>query len=331
MADDRTFGELLYRAMKDGDDRAFDDLVGASPERLNESDDGCGATPLISAVFCERIDCLRALIEAGAQVDQRDTSVCGSSYRLRALEAAHWFDRDDMVQVLVDAGAAEDFGTRVFRGDVDAVRQDLDADPALLQGAYIHPHFTLLHVAAEVDSADLARLFVERGLEVDAEDGDGHTALRYAARNEPSLDLLDALVEAGANVDHTSRTGITALTAACRHAESLPTVRRLLELGADPNLVPKNRVSGLMKAAGNRVPEMVELLLAHGADPTYRGKAGESALDVARRRRSDAVVTLLEPITPSCSRSSSRPSAPCGAPGSSSSWSTSCRAPSGSS
>lgn len=45
------------------------------------------------------------------------------------------------------------------------------------------------------------------------EDGDGHTAQRYAARNAPSL---EALVAAGGDVNPASRTGITPLTDARR-------------------------------------------------------------------------------------------------------------------
>ena len=295
MGAQETFANALYRAMKDGKQERFRELLESAAGRLDQASDDCIALPLISAVFCERIDFLRALIEAGADLDGRDMSHKGSSYNLRALEAALWFDRSDMEQLLLQAGASEDFGTHVFRGDVQRVRSSLDVDPELLQSAYIHPHFTLLHVAAEIDSADLTRLFLERGIEADAEDADGHTALRYAARNQPALDVVDALVEGGADVNHRSRTGITALSAACRHRESLPTVRRLLELGADPNLVPKNRVSPLMKAAGNRVAEMVELLLAHGAERDYRGKGGEAALDVAQRRNAHDIAALLNP------------------------------------
>lgn len=287
------FAGALYRAMKDGDDASFDRLMGAHSDLLDVDDAGHIAAPLISAVFCERLDCLKRMLAAGADPNKRSTSRKGSSYRLRALEAAYWMDEAEMVEELLKAGSVEDFGAAVFRGDADAVAAALDQDAERLRETYIHTRFSLLHVAAEIDSVSLVELLVARGLDVDIEDGDGHTALRYASRNEPSLAVLEALLAHGADVDHASKTGISALTSACRHAESLPTVERLLRAGADPNIVPKNRVSALMKAAGNRVEPMVRLLLEHGADPLYEGKGGETALDVARRRKADAIVAIL--------------------------------------
>lgn len=280
--------------MKDGVDAAFARLVSDRPLELNVVTDDAFALPLVSAVFCGRRDCARDLIRAGADVNGRDSSRKGSSYNLRALEAALWQDEEEIESLLLESGATEDFGTLVFRGDATAVREAIEKEPAFLESAYIHPGFNLLHIAAEIDSAELAIVLMESGLDPNATDDEGHAPLRYASRNEPSLEVLEALITGGADVNLCSATGITALTAACRHEESLPTIRRLLELGADPNLVPKNRVSALMKAAGNRAPEMVEVLLAGGADPDYRGKGGETALDVARRRKASRVIEILE-------------------------------------
>ena len=39
---------------------------------------------------------------------------------------------------------------------------------------------------------------------------------------------------------------------------------------------------------------MVALLLEHGADPSYRGKKGETAADVARRRGGNEIVRLFD-------------------------------------
>ena len=291
------FTDKLYRAMKDGKDLEVQALIETNRVALREGGKGpdtCVASPLISAVFSERADYLQALLDAGADPDTRDLSRKGSSYNMRALEAALWFRRRDMERILLDAGANEDFGTYLFRRNSKLVRAALKEAPALLESNYIRHDYTLLHVAATLASAPLTKLFVKAGLDPNATDGDGHAPLRYAARNEPCLDVMEALVDAGADVNHASRTGITALTAACRHDDSLPSVHWLLEQGADPNLVPKNGVSALMKAAGNRVTEMARLLLEHGADPEFVGKKGESALDVARRRKATEIVALLE-------------------------------------
>lgn len=294
MADTKTWGHALYRAMKDGEDAEVKRLL-ASPDRMiNAPAGGPIALPLISAVLSERIDYLVAVLDAGAEVDVRELSPKSSTYRLRALEAALWFDEDDMVQLLLERGAQPDFGTFVFRCDVSAVSKAIDADASLLEERFLRPTYTLLHVAADLSDAGLIKEFARRGVDPCEVDADGHAPLRLAARNEPALEALDALLDAGADVNAASKTGITALTAAVRFDECMPTVARLLERGADPSQAMKDGTTPLMKAASNRLPDAIRLLLDYGADPLAKTKKGETALDLAKKRRCASAIELLQ-------------------------------------
>ena len=283
----------FYRAMKDGQDDRVRSLIASCAGAIPTDEDGCISSPLVNAAVIGRSDYVRWLLDAGADVEARNTSPKVSTFHLRAYEAALWFEHAEIVALLEAAGTSLDFGAHLFRRESVVVEQLLDADPARLRTRWIRPTFTLLHVAAELDSAELVEVFLERGVDPNEADADGHTPLRFAARNTPALAVVAALVRGGGDVNHRSRTGITPLTAACRHLESLPTVRWLLEHGADPNLVPANGTSALQKAVNNEVPEMVELLLAHGADAGHRDKKGRTALDVARAKRASAIVSLL--------------------------------------
>lgn len=158
----------------------------------------------------------------------------------------------------------------------------------------------------------------------------GFTAVHLAAAGG-SLAVLKALLEAGANPLHVNRANMTALdlaaaegqadaleyilrsgkvpedelTRARRDGEMTPlvaaamrnavkSVRALLRLGADPNACrcPDGRYA-LHWAAAKGYEEMVELLLAWGANPTARTAAGQSVLDVAA---SGAVARLVSQI-----------------------------------
>lgn len=69
------------------------------------------------------------------------------------------------------------------------------------------------------------------------------------------------------------------LAAAVGNAERVQT---LLSLHVDPNATTEDGSSALLFAAGNSRRQVVELLLAHGADPLLRNHDGESPLDVAQ-------------------------------------------------
>ena len=75
-------------------------------------------------------------------------------------------------------------------------------------------------------------------------------------------------------------------------------VERLREvLSAEPERAKAAGDGGtpLMWLPGDeaRATEIVELFLAHGADPTVRNKDGQAAADLARKRGLDEVANLL--------------------------------------
>ncbi len=294
MAESSAWGHRLYRAMKDGEAAEVKRLLASPDGQLDAPAGGGTALPVISAVLCERMEFLVAVLDAGAEINARELSPRSSTYRMRALEVALWFDDDGMVKLLRERGAITDFATHLFARDVAAVSDAIDRDASLLAERYLRPTYTLLHVAADLSDVDLVREFVRRGVDPREVDADGHAPLRLAARNEPALPALDALLDAGADVNAASKTGITALTAAVRSNENLPTIQRLLERGADASQSTKDGATPLMKAAANRMPDAIRLLLDHGADPTATNKKGQTALDLATKRRCAASIALLQ-------------------------------------
>ncbi len=284
----------LYKLMRTGDTASFRRMLADHPKAsLNLPADGSVAPVLISAVFTGRNDYLEELLAAGADPNLRDLSTKGAAHNMRALHAAYWFNRLEMVETLHKFGAEEDFGTRLFARDIKAVKQYIKTDKTLLASAFIRSTFTLLHVTAELGDIALTRFFVDQGLDPAQPDGDGHSALRYAARNYPALDVMEVLVNAGADVNAASKTGITALSAACSSNESLEAVIWLLNSGADPNLVPKDRNSPLLRATRLKNTEMVRALLEAGADPLFIGKGDETASRIAKKKNAQHILKLI--------------------------------------
>jgi ankyrin repeat protein len=163
---------------------------------------------------------------------------------------------------------------------------------------------TALFYAASENHADAVRALVELGADVDARSkrlefpefvfktagmiyavqpvGDW-TPLMYAAR-DGAVESVRALADSGADLDLTDPVGTTALTLAILNGH-FDTAVALLEKGADPNVADKNGMTPLYAAVdmhtiqtvfGRPMPlledetdpvEMVQALLAHGADP----------------------------------------------------------------
>jgi ankyrin repeat protein len=100
-----------------------------------------------------------------------------------------------------------------------------------------------------------------------------------------SLGAMTLLLDSGADVNLPGPTGDNWDATPLQHAilaRQAGAVRLLLDRGADPNrgAGPK-ALAPLLLAAGDTDPTFVNLLLAHGADPTVEGENGVTPLSRA--------------------------------------------------
>ena len=285
----------LIDAVKARDAEAAETLLRTSPDVNASAADG--TTALHWAAYHDDLPLADLLLRAGADVD------AANDYGVTPLSLACDNGSAEMAARLLESGADPDAArstgetplmTCARTGNVDAVRALLDggANPS---AAETWQGQTALMWAAAEGHTEIVRALVDRGADVHARTAGGFTALLIAAReDEPELATL--LLDAGADVNATAPGGATPLlVATVRGHTRLATF--LLERGGDPNAgeggyTPLHwaagswhteltgRLRGIETARDeewrslNSVREgkleLVEALLAHGADPDVR-------------------------------------------------------------
>lgn len=247
-----------------------------------------GRTPLHVAAMNGATKCVRLLVERGALLEARDDA--GHSPLISALGAG----LAETAALLIQLGAHPSY--RHTPEDSPAIRERLRRDYEALTAAtrVAHPEvFRLLdEVALDIDEeafqnemldncvaasvspseiyavhhcANLETLQLLRcqpGVTFDLHDGAGYWPLKSFAEKGDS-EAVDWLLRHGATPDFTS-TGETALHSAVAN-NHLECARLLLAAGANPN---QQDVDGCVPMWGVASDAMLDLLLAHGADPT---------------------------------------------------------------
>jgi len=177
-----------------------------------------------------------------------------------AIVLAVYYERTEIVDLLLEHDAALDLFAASAVGDLESVRLLLTAQPESIN--------------------DFAP--------------DGFTALGLAAFFGHDL-LVAELLALGADVNQASNNSqhVMPLHSAVAH-QHLAIAEMLLQHGAQVNAVQSDEFTPLLAAAQNGQLAMVQLLLRHGADATMRKDGGQTALDLAREFGHPNVVIMLE-------------------------------------
>jgi ankyrin repeat protein len=227
-------------------------------------------TPLsIATGKNESSDVIKALLDAGANVNRRDRA--GATPLIVAAENGNI----ETVRLLVDRGAnvnARDgiMGTALVAAL--AVDSWEDQPPIAKQRRHEIFRFLLAHGA----DPNIAGPHLP-------------SALSYAFTNNDN-EIIEILLRSKAKLDFGNSYSSPLMSAS--YDGNLRFVRLMLDAGADVNEVGRWGTTALSSAAAAGHVEVVKLLLAHGADTTVKGQEG-SALDIAIKKGYKNVARLL--------------------------------------
>ena len=292
---------------------------------VNVTDEN-GMTQLMQAVVNPANESLvRTLIDRGARLNARDKK--GATALILACGVR---GNEKIITMLLKAGASPDL---VADNNVTAMamaihsaangysyqepRSVVSIDLLLQHGAKLTNKDPLLYeawlvAAAAEDGLNLARRILRLGIDVNASEREGITALMEAAMGNPNPEMVKFLLTSGARSDMVSKYGASALFYAAQYNNS--EVVKLLLAEAEKNAgqpvaaellrrAACNTDSGVIKlflerniavnstddlgrtplyfAARFSTPETVKMLLAAGADVNICDKYGFSALMAA--------------------------------------------------
>ena len=281
----RTGARPLYLAATNGDAAAIARLLDAG-EDANALLTAEGESVLMLTSQTGNAEAVKVLLDRGANPNTQ---------QLRGQTALMWAAAEghaDVVKLLLARGA----------------------DPGMSSTASTKPErrppggMTALLFAARQGKLEAARALLDGGADINEAGADNTSALLIAVVNG-HYDLASLLIERGANPNIADSNGRTPLYAAIDlrnvqwsqgpapelpQPEHLALITKLLDAGADPSIKMTGQVghrgsfdmrwtdlkggTAFSRAAWNGDIEVMQLLLAHGADPKVVTDKGETAL-----------------------------------------------------
>ena len=151
-------------------------------------------------------------------------------------------------------------------------------------------HKTPLHHAAARGDADLCRVLLDAGADVDKANEEGDTPLLLALR-AGSVEVARMLMDAGADVNEVNDEGDTALMLACR-AGNVEMATMMRAAGADVNKVNRQGDTALLLSCQAGSVELARMMRAAGADVNKVNDEGDTALLLSCQAGSVELATM---------------------------------------
>ena len=147
------------------------------------------------------------------------------------------------------------------------------------------PHQTAFMAAIENDHKEITQYLIDNKCDYAPE----RWFALGAASGLGDLDMVKLLLNNGAGIYSSGGKNESALMIAVQ-AGQYAVADYLLQQGVNPDMANEyDELTALMIAADNNRPDLVRLLLDHGANPCLRDDEGHTALDIARIRKYPAV------------------------------------------
>lgn len=191
-----------------------------------------GRTALHLAVEYTSERFIRALLENGADIAKQDNSGWNALHL-----AARWPSDDAKIRTLLEMGA--DVAVKTSDGDTAV---DISCRCGIIRASLLEKvdinfrtsnhQMTALHLVVQTGNKEVASLLLSRGIDIDAKDGRGRTALHHAAIARAAV-MIEVLLENGADGTIKDKSGRLALRRVWSKDKMPRRSARLLTKGLD--------------------------------------------------------------------------------------------------
>ena len=296
-------GSVLACAARNGDRELIRILLRAGAH-VNQDFRG-KMNALQVAIESENLEVVTALIDSGADINAPPEDEIDEAYEngqvwksldcLKSpIQLASEVNSAQLVQILVLEGAYVDACplAKVSCPSIEYEDKDEDDYPDDF-------HFTALQMATKNSNAEIVRMLLQAGADVDERGHSGDTPLQIGAA-EGEAKILSVLLEHGANINAPAseyKYGRTALQAAASTGNR-EIVQQMLKAGAEVNAIasPRYGCTTLQAAVESGNGELVMMLISIGADVNAPASelGGRTCLQAAAETaRADLVHMLL--------------------------------------
>ena len=291
---DKLGNTALHLAAKNGHTATLWNLIKAGA--IVNARNAEGHTAHLLALINGQLEAAATLIEAGADANSSGTNDCDTALLIASMHGLR-----HAVQALIKAGADiqasdQDGNTSLLL----AIKNGFEKLASNLVEAGVNIHAcnksdeTALSLASKEGHGSLCCQLVNHGAKVDGTIS--FFRCMEKATNAGNIGTLGQFLELGVSVNLRGNDGSTVLHKAAAH-HKLDTVRYLLDHGADiaaaDNLgyTPLHNASAVFNIERH---EVIQLLLAKGADPTAKTALNETPRLFAKRRYQFTLERLLE-------------------------------------
>lgn len=174
------------------------------------------------------------------------------------------------------------FGLLLIQSVDTAAKTDVFANPKKVE---------LFLQSAKSGDTEQVKNLIKQGINANAKDDAGNTALFYAVRSN-NYETIEFLIDAGAKTEIFNDNGNSPLTMAVVMG-NMDAVKALLTNGANPNFKNDLNETALHAAVWHSSSEYVSMLVSYGADVNATTKSGTTPLMISSVKGDYATTLLL--------------------------------------